>query len=271
MAGAGAVPPLRPGDLPVSVLVDYDGTVSVADVGDVLLARLGPPAEIVAAADREYHEGRRGSRELTCWDMDHLPDDEALLRAEAADVAQDPGFPGFVREVRGAGAILEVVSDGLGFYVESKLRELEPSLADLPVATNVNAIRGGGSGVSFPYGHPACFVCGTCKRERVLAHRASGRFVVLVGDGASDRYAAHHADLVFAKRSLLAWMLETGRPVEPWHGFGDLAAWFRSAVADGILPGSADEVRALREAGGDPGFICGPEAWGPGRSAPPAP
>ena len=29
----------------------------------------------------------------------------------------------------------------------------------------------GGAGVSFPYGHPACFVCGTCKRERVRLHR----------------------------------------------------------------------------------------------------
>ena len=31
----------------------------------------------------------------------------------------------------------------------------------------------GGAGVTFPYGHPGCLVCGTCKRERVRA--APGR------------------------------------------------------------------------------------------------
>ncbi len=58
--------------------------------------------------------------------------------------------------------------------------------------------------LTFPYGHPACFVCGTCKRERVRAHEADGRVVVFIGDGSSDRYAAHHADIVWAKDRLLA-------------------------------------------------------------------
>jgi hypothetical protein len=56
-------------------------------------------------------------------------------------------------------------------------------LDDVPIATNANALRGGGAGVSFPYGHPVCHVCGTCKRERVRAHQAAGNVVVFVGDG----------------------------------------------------------------------------------------
>jgi hypothetical protein len=39
----------------------------------------------------------------------------------------------------------------------------------------------------FPNGHPSCFVCGTCKRARVLDHQAAGRAVGFIGDGHSDR------------------------------------------------------------------------------------
>ncbi len=268
MADAGPVPQVGPGEPPVSILVDYDGTISVSDVGDHLLAQHGPPAHVLAAADAEFDAGRRGSRELIEWNMDTLPRDARMLRDEAAAVAQDRAFPAFVAIARSAGALVEVVSDGLGFYVASNLAALDPGLADIPVATARNEVRAGRAGVSFPYGHPDCFVCGTCKRERVRLHQASGRFVVFIGDGTSDRYAAHHADLVFAKDKLLAWMRATGRPARPWRGFLELQEWFRAAVADGRLPRSADEVAALRRERPWPGFICGPEAWGPGRRVP---
>ncbi len=271
MADAGPVRPVGPGELPVSILVDYDRTISFRDVGDDLLARHGPPAAVLAAVEAEYDAGRRGSRELIEWNMDTLPVDARMLREEAAAVAQDRAFPAFVVLARGAGALVEVVSDGLGFYVASNLEALDPGLADLPIATTRNEVRDGRAGVTFPYGHPDCAVCGTCKRERVRAHQASGRFVVFVGDGTSDRYAAHHADLVFAKDKLLAWMRATGRPVQPWHGFLELQAWFRAAAGDGRLPRTAEGVAALRRERPAPGFICGPEVWGPGRLVPPGP
>lgn len=269
MARAPLVPVLPPG-APVSVLVDYDGTVSLRDVGDVLIyehATIDPA--IVAARDGDYDAGRAGSRELTPWNMEILPRDPELLRAIAAAVPQDETFVAFVGAVREAGAALEIVSDGLGFYVESNLARLDASLADLPIATNENAVAGA-AGVSFPYGHPDCFVCGTCKRERVRAHEAGGRVVVFVGDGQSDRYAAHHADVVFAKAALLEWGRATGRDFLPWERFADIEAWFRAALADGRLPARADNLAAWRATHRPlrPDFICGPEAWGPGRTVP---
>jgi 2-hydroxy-3-keto-5-methylthiopentenyl-1-phosphate phosphatase len=271
MSRAPLVPVFPPG-APVSVLVDYDGTVSLHDVGDVLIyehATIDPG--IVAARDADYDAGRAGSRELAPWNMEILPRDPELLRAIAASIPQDETFVSFVAAVSEAGAALEVVSDGLGFYVESNLARLDPSLAKLPIATNENEVAGA-AGVSFPYGHPACFVCGTCKRERVRAHEAGGRVVVFVGDGQSDRYAAHHADIVFAKDALLAWGQTTGRDFVEWERFADIEAWFRAALADGRLPARAEDLAVWRAAHRPlrPDFICGPEAWGPGRTVPDA-
>ncbi len=259
-----------PSGAPVSVLVDYDGTVALQDIGDVLLAAHAIVDQAaIAALEADYAAGRAGSRDLTRWDMEVLPNDPDLLRSMAGSIPQDETFPSFVAAIRAAGAAIEVVSDGLGFYIAPKLARLDPALSDVPIATNDNRLEGP-DGVSFPYGHPDCFVCGTCKRERVRAHAAGGRVVVFVGDGRSDRYAAHHADIVWAKDALLEWGRATGREFEAWGCFADIEAWFRAALADGRLPSALADLPGWR-ATHPPvrtGFICGPEAWGPGRTVP---
>ena len=200
---------------PVSLLIDFDGTISLQDVGDALLRDLVADQAAVRHMDQLYHEGRKGSRELTAWDMDVLPRDPAALYAVVDALPLDDSFVDLVRVVQESGAAIEVVSDGVGFHVERMLARL--GLHDLPVATNAAMLGRGGDGVTFPYGHPACLVCGTCKRERIRAHQAAGRAVVFVGDGPSDRYAAHHADVIFAKWSLADWCREQGIAYEPWE------------------------------------------------------
>ncbi len=288
MSAARTPPRVPASGVPLSILVDYDGTISRQDIGDALLARHFADQGLLAAKDADYDAGRIGSRELMQWDMDVLPRDGPSLRREAAAMAQDEAFPRFVAVARERGAALEVVSDGLGFYVASNLGRL--GLAELPVATNGNRLRGGGAGMSFPYGHPACFVCGTCKRERVRAHQALGRAVVFIGDGTSDRYAAFHADVVVATGPLGRFCAEAGWPFRPWSDFAELSDWLAAAFADGSLPTDPAALPAWRaehpsmaarvaaglgtSRGDDPAagaFICGPEAWGPGRITPTMP
>ena len=144
-------------------------------------------------------------------------------------------------------------------------------LADLPVATNATVLGRGGAGVTFPYGHAGCLVCGTCKRERVRRHQAAGRAVVFVGDGPSDRYAAHHADVIFAKGSLAAWCEAAGHRVRTLGatrgrgrvagvGAGGWTATLHAARVRAWSPAAAPRV---------PAFICGPEVWGEGRTVAP--
>jgi 2-hydroxy-3-keto-5-methylthiopentenyl-1-phosphate phosphatase len=263
------VAPLAADRAPVSFLIDYDGTISLVDIGDTLIARhYGNPAE-VAAKDVLYDNGQLGSRELMQWDMDVLPADADLLRREAAEMPQDQGFVAFVGLVEGHGAQVEVVSDGLGFYVQSNLAAL--GLPGLAVATNANRVKGGGAGMSFPFGHPACFVCGTCKRERVRLHQAAGRVVVFIGDGTSDRYAAAHADVVFAKDGLARICAAEGWPFLAWTDFADISAQVESGFSDGRLPRRPTDLPAWRSAHPvERPFICGPEAWGADRSRPPS-
>ncbi len=266
MRRAGPVPPPRSGGLPLSVLVDFDGTVAATDVTDVLLS-LHATDPSWRARDEDYVAGRAGSRTLLAWDATILDPDPARLLATARSQPLDPGFAAAVEFVRAAGGEVEVVSDGLGFYVEPLLARA--GAGDLPVATSSMDLRAVPYRLEFPYGHPACLVCGTCKRGRVLAHQDAGRYVVFVGDGESDRYAAWHADLVLAKGRLAALCKAQGWPYRAWRDFAGVRALLGAAIADGTVPPTEREVRQRREAVARRGFICGPEAWGPGRTAPP--
>jgi 2-hydroxy-3-keto-5-methylthiopentenyl-1-phosphate phosphatase len=192
-----------------------------------------------------------------------LPGDAAALAGLVEAQPQDPTFAGFVERALELRIPIEVVSDGFGYYIEAALRRL--SLPPIPVITAQTTFDGSRAAIAFPNGHPDCLVCGTCKRQRVMAHQATGRSVIFIGDGETDRYAAAHADLVFAKCDLIRLCMSEGWAFTPWNDFSELTERLDAIVAtwrsepDGLLGRTARP------------FVCGPEAWGPGRLNPPRP
>jgi 2-hydroxy-3-keto-5-methylthiopentenyl-1-phosphate phosphatase len=238
--------------VPLDFLVDYDGTICRVDVLDVILAEHG--REGWREFDDAYMAGTIGSRTNLIELLPFLPTDPALLYATAERQPQDETFPSFVADARAAGADVEVVSDGYGFHVGHNLARL--GVTDLPITTGRLTWTEAGPTLDFPGGDPACHVCGTCKRARVLAHQALGRHVAFIGDGMSDRYAAAHADTVFAKDGLVDVCEAGGIPYMPWHSFDDVSAWLAAVVA-GPETLAPPRVRP---------FICGAEVWGPGRT-----
>jgi 2-hydroxy-3-keto-5-methylthiopentenyl-1-phosphate phosphatase len=256
---APPVPPRLPGEPPLAILVDYDGTIALTDVSDTVLAEHAPAIwEAEAAA---YDAGRMGSRRLMEREIALLDAPASVLLATAAAQPHDPGFVSFVRLAQGAGIPVDVVSDGFGFFIEPALEAL--GVGELPVITARTTFEGGRASIDFPNGRPDCFVCGTCKRNRVLAHQAAGRAVVFIGDGESDRYAAGYSDVVWAKRSLVRICLEAGWAFRRWTEFREVEAWLADVLAAWRTdPASLPRPRRRP-------FFCGPEVWGEGLFDPP--
>jgi 2,3-diketo-5-methylthio-1-phosphopentane phosphatase len=252
------VPPLVPGQPPLAILVDYDGTIAQTDVSDVILADFVSADWEARVA--EYDAGLVGARGLMEWEVGLITAEPAALMATAAAQPHDPGFRAFAERARDAGIPMEVVSDGFGFFIEPALRSL--GLDWVPVATASTTFPASGPQIAFPYGNPDCFACGTCKRNRVRAHQAAGRAVVFIGDGESDRYAAGYSDIVFAKHALERICRDYGWPFRRWTEFSEIDAWLadvlaRFAADSSSLPGPTPR----------PPF-CGAEVWGPGRRDP---
>jgi 2-hydroxy-3-keto-5-methylthiopentenyl-1-phosphate phosphatase len=241
--------------------VDYDGTIATTDVADKILYEF--IGEKYRAHDEADDAGLVGSRTLFESQVKMLPGDPTEVVRLAEAQPHDPTFASFARRALELEIPVEVVSDGFGFYIEAALRQL--GAPAIPVVTALTSFDGERARMAFPNGHPDCFVCGTCKRQRVLAHQAAGRIVVFIGDGESDRYAAAYSDVIFAKRHLIDLCRREGWEFKPWRDFAELEQWLGSAVAawrsdPATLP--SHEKRP---------FICGPELWGPGRSNPPSP
>jgi 2,3-diketo-5-methylthio-1-phosphopentane phosphatase len=256
-------PPLHPGQPPLAILVDYDGTIAQVDVSDTLMAEF-VNADWEAAAAR-YDAGLSGSRRLMEWEIGLVTVPFDRLAAVAAAQPHDADFAAFVRRARADGIPVEVVSDGFGFFIPPALEAL--GVGDVPVVTADTYVGDDGRAtVDFPNGHPSCFVCGTCKRSRVLAWQASGRAVAFIGDGESDRYAAGYADVVFAKSALVKLCVENGWPFRRWTEFAEIDAWLAETVAAWRAdPGTTAIPRVEPKA-----FFCGPEVWGEGLWDPPA-
>ena len=208
------MPPLEPGRPPLAILVDYDGTIARTDVSDQLMAEFVTADWEAHVAD--YDAGRVGSRRLMAWEVGLITADPDALRAKAAAQPHDPSFRPFAERALAAGIPVEVVSDGFGFFIEPALEAL--GVGQLPVVTAATTFGPDGARIDFPNGNPDCFVCGTCKRNRVLAHQSAGRAVVFIGDGPSDRYAAGYSDVVFAKESLEQICVAEGWDVHPLGG-----------------------------------------------------
>jgi 2,3-diketo-5-methylthio-1-phosphopentane phosphatase len=254
------VPPLAHGAPPIALLIDYDGTIALTDVADTVMAEFVSGGWEEEAA--RYDAGLIGSRRLMTREVELLRADPRQLFATAAAQPHDPTFVPFVEHARAAGIPVEVVSDGFGFYIEPALERL--GVGWIRAVSARTTFRDGGAEIDYPNGHPTCFVCGTCKRNRVLAHRAAGRRVVFIGDGESDRYAAGYADVVFAKRSLVRICVDNGWPFHRWTEFAEIHVWLTAVLetwrAGRGLPPDVDRP-----------FFCGPEVWGDGRWDPAAP
>jgi 2-hydroxy-3-keto-5-methylthiopentenyl-1-phosphate phosphatase len=206
------------------MVTDFDGTAAEFDVQQVILDAL---------ADHDHW--RTINRE---WAAGHMTTAEraraqwALLRGGERDVLDvleplrlDPGFPAFVQLCEERGFPLYIVSDGFDFYIEPLLARA--GLAYLPVFANSLRYEDGVAHMSFLlqrspdqyYGNDKTFVM-----EQV---RQPGSTLVFVGDGHSDRAAAHEADLIFAKDRLADYCEAERLPFKPFVTFDDISDYFR--------------------------------------------
>lgn len=206
-----------------TVLIDFDGTITLEDTTDGLFARFADPSwrELDAAWARG--ELSTGEQVRACYAM--VRADHATINAYLDSLPIDQTFPAFVAACRKQGWPLQIVSDGLDYHIEHVLRR--NGLDGLPVTSNHLHFEHETRVFAFPSMCP--FDCplgkrseGICKRLVVERTATNGARTVFVGDGTSDRCAVSVADWVFAKGSLALYCQQRGIAFTPFETFADV-------------------------------------------------
>lgn len=223
------------------VVVDFDGTLAAADVGNRLFRRFGNDRLRWDRLIEDWKQGRLTSRECLARECEMATAlDEDQAEAFVRTFTLVPDAPAFVRAARAAGHDVTVASDGLSFYIETLLAR-----AGLEVSFRANRMRFEKQGPVPEFGSrgpevvladgrvaragedagEGCGACGHCKGALVREAQASGRYrrVLLVGDGFSDRCGARAADVVYAKDDLLPWAQANGIAARPFETLADVA------------------------------------------------
>lgn len=226
------------------VFCDFDGTITQLDVTDQILAQLAHPSwrEI----EQEWARGLIGSRECLERQMALVETTAQELDALIDAIPIDPYFSVFYRFAQKRGLPVYVVSDGFDYVVRRVLRRLGvngPLRNGAHLFTSALRVEGPRLALSFPHSAEPCeHGCATCKAA-IIRRLSRGRHpIIFVGDGLSDRFAVEQADLVFAKRQLLAFCREHKLPYQRFETFADV----KQALTDLLGPDASERPRLKR-------------------------
>ena len=204
------------------IVCDFDGTIAIEDVTDIVLERFALPEW--QAIEQDWKSGRIGSRECMLRQIDLLRATQAELDACLDHVAIDPGFPAFVTLAHQLGCELLVVSDGLDYAIRRILGR--HGLNHLPIMANrLEAVGESRWRLAFPHASDGCAKgSGTCKcRIATAGEDAAPALRLLIGDGASDFCAATSVHMVFAKDKLLDHCRTNSLPHVAFSDFAEAA------------------------------------------------
>ena len=219
---------MRDGDDMPTVFLDFDGTVSCADVVDAILERYASPEWL--RVEEEWRAGRLGSRECLRRQMALVRAAPAAIDAIIDGIGIDPGLGALLESCAAGGVPIHIISDGFDYCIRRLLSRapaaIQPVLQTIDVrASHLEPAAGGEWRTAFPFPEEACVHgCATCKPAVMQALTPLGGRTVFVGDGLSDRYAAAAADLVFAKDTLASYCVEKGIVHVSFTSLADVAA-----------------------------------------------
>lgn len=198
------------------IFADFDGTIAVPDVTDLVLQAFAAPDWEKIEAD--WLAGAIDAAECMRRQIGLLDADMAALHALLDQIEIDPDFPDFARWCEAEGVKLSIVSDGVDHFIHRILAR--HSLSGIPVFANALRSHGRRHGLAHPWFNQDCTAQqGVCK---CAVTRQTPAPIIFVGDGRSDQCVSQIADIVFAKGKLAEFCNRRNREFIAFSSFADV-------------------------------------------------
>jgi 2-hydroxy-3-keto-5-methylthiopentenyl-1-phosphate phosphatase len=204
---------------PFMFFCDFDGTVTIQDVGNRLFHHFSDAGSDAPVA--LWRADKIDARQCLLQEAELMRDvtmDDLYSFIDGCSI--DPVFPRFAALCRMRKIPLYILSDGLDIYIQRIL--MTHGISDIPVSANHAELDGRRLMISFPLGTDGCPRCGNCKGFQIRNLRKGGFKTIYVGDGKSDLCALPEADIVFAKGFLAEYCLQNRIDFHPFESFTSL-------------------------------------------------
>lgn len=219
----------------MKVLCDFDGTVAKNDVGYLLFRKFADNG--VEDVINLWKTGQISSKECLMEECRIARVTRQELEAFTDAQPLDAHFKSFVQFCRTQKIAIEIVSDGLDFYIERILKNHHLYSGFEVHANHLKFVDQNQIEPEFPYFEAGCGHCANCKGLHVRNAREQHDTVIYVGDGLSDRCGAEEADIVFAKtnRDLLRHCQQNQIPHHPFEHFGQVRVQLEKILKHDVL------------------------------------
>ncbi|MFW9852780.1 MAG: MtnX-like HAD-IB family phosphatase [Candidatus Thorarchaeota archaeon] len=206
----------------VVICCDFDGTITLADTGKILLTNL---------TDKDWHyydelviKGEMGTREALViqWGMIEKATTEEINKI-VDGIEIDPSFIKFFGWIKKVGIEFLILSDGFKTYINRILKNHKIQIAEKDIRSNDMRLVGGKFKLKFLT--PECeHNCANCKYSQVKQFKDKGNKIIYIGDGLSDIFPARElADIIFAKENEdLARELKNDSRLITFNNFSDI-------------------------------------------------
>jgi 2,3-diketo-5-methylthio-1-phosphopentane phosphatase len=196
--------------------IDFDGTITNIDTCFAMVKAFA--SDGWEEIDRLWQEKKLSTKECANRTFQLFNAKPVDLELFLNTIEIDPFFKEFVQTAKIHGDKIVVLSDGYDFNIKTVFHKYE---IDLPFYSNKLSYNGNFH-IDCLYSDESCGNCGTCKTNLIKKLKGDSDSAIYIGDGYSDFCPAKHADIVFAKNTLLEHCLKSGIKATPYRNFGDI-------------------------------------------------
>lgn len=204
------------------VFSDFDGTISIVDVGENLFREFGNKAEVDEIINNLL-EDKITARE--CWvklcsSINNFSIEKINSFIDSIEI--DKSFKEFYQFCCSRNIPLYILSDGFDYYINRILKK--ENIESVQTFSNYLEINDNEFIPSFPYYDSSCRTSANCKRNHIIDNSGDDEFTVFIGDGNSDIEVVEVCDFIFAKDSLLKFCEKERITYFPFHSFKDVTS-----------------------------------------------
>lgn len=210
------------------VIFDFDNTVATCDVFDNMLLLFSRDDRWVEL-EKRWKSGRIGSKTCLEGQLRGMELTKKSLHAYLPKIKLDPYFKTIYKFLQSKKVKALILSDNFDYIINHILKINK--IKGLKVLANKLRFSRDKVITDYPFKNKDCQICAHCKTKNLLAKSPKDAFIIYVGDGTGDICPAKHAQVVFAKDSLLRYFKEQKLDFMAFHNLKEVFTYLKRKLA----------------------------------------